>query len=90
MTPLRQQIGQQINDVIAKVRATLCLDGGDVRLVDVKDDGEVTVGLSGNCAGCPLSRHIIRLTLDRWLGGLPGVRRVTTVDEPAGGREPIS
>ncbi len=30
-------------------------DGGDVQLVDVSDDGVVTVELQGACKGCPMS-----------------------------------
>ena len=43
------------NDVAAVlelIRPSLQADGGDVRLVDVNEDGVVSVELQGACKGC--------------------------------------
>jgi Fe-S cluster biogenesis protein NfuA len=45
---------QRVEEVIAaKVRPALMRDGGNIELVDVTDDGVVSVRLRGACAGCP-------------------------------------
>ncbi len=48
------------NDVAARclelIRPTLQADGGDVRFVDVDEDGVVSVELQGACKGCPCPR----------------------------------
>ena len=47
------------NDVAAVlelIRPSLQADGGDVRLVDVNEDGVVSVELQGACKGCPMSQ----------------------------------
>ena len=41
--------------VLELIRPSLQADGGDVALVDVSDDGVVTVELQGACKGCPMS-----------------------------------
>ena len=42
--------------VLELIRPSLQADGGDVALVDVSDDGVVTVELQGACKGCPMSQ----------------------------------
>ena len=42
--------------VLELIRPSLQADGGDVRLVDVNEDGVVSVELQGACKGCPMSQ----------------------------------
>lgn len=52
-------------------------DGGDVSLVDVSDDGVVTVELQGACKGCPMSQMTLANGVERILKDrVPGVTRV--------------
>ena len=68
------------NDVLAVlelIRPSLQADGGDVRLVDVNEEGVVSVELQGACDGCPmaamtLANGIERILMDR----VPGVTGV--------------
>ena len=49
------------NDVAAVlelIRPSLQADGGDVKLIDVDEDGVVTVQLQGACDGCPMASMI--------------------------------
>ena len=41
--------------VLELIRPSLQADGGDVKLIDVSEDGIVTVELQGACKGCPMS-----------------------------------
>ena len=43
--------------VLELIRPSLQADGGDVQLVDVSDDGVVTVELQGACKGCPILKE---------------------------------
>ena len=65
------------NDVAAVldlIRPSLIADGGDVKLIDVKDDGTVTVELTGACKGCPLSELTLANGIERILKArVPGV-----------------
>jgi Fe-S cluster biogenesis protein NfuA len=72
---------QACEDALSKLRPTLRLDGGDVRLLEVSNDGVVRVGLTGTCAGCPMSRMLLQIGIEASLRNVPQVTRVVTVDE---------
>jgi Fe-S cluster biogenesis protein NfuA len=76
-------VREQIETALAKLRDALRLDGGDVQLLDVKD-GVVKIALRGACAGCPISRLLLKLGILQKLRAMPGgpeVTQVETVDE---------
>ena len=73
------------NDVAAVldlIRPSLIADGGDVKLVDVTDDGVVKVELTGACKGCPLSELTLANGIERILKErVPGVVSVVPAEE---------
>jgi Fe-S cluster biogenesis protein NfuA len=67
----------KVSEVLDMIRPSLQADGGDVRLVDVSEDGEVTVELQGACKGCPMSQMTLANGVERILKDkVPGVTRV--------------
>jgi Fe-S cluster biogenesis protein NfuA len=72
---------QAIEEALSRLRPTLQLDGGDVHLLDVSEEGVVRVGLTGTCAGCPMSRMLLQMGIEASLKNVPQVSRVETVDE---------
>ena len=72
------------NDVAAVlelIRPSLQADGGDVRLVDVNEDGVVSVELQGACKGCPMSQMTLANSVERILKErVPGVTKVVPAD----------
>ena len=73
------------NDVAAVldlIRPSLIADGGDVTLIDVKDDGQIVVELTGACKGCPLSELTLANGIERILKErVPGVTSVVPAAE---------
>ena len=73
------------NDVAAVlelIRPSLIADGGDVKLVDVTDDGVVKVELTGACKGCPLSELTLANGIERILKErVPGGVSVVPAEE---------
>lgn len=73
------------NDVAAVlelIRPSLQADGGDVKLVDVDEDGVVSVELQGACKGCPMSQMTLANGVERILKErVPGVTRVVPAAE---------
>jgi len=64
-----------LNATLDVIRQSLQTDGGDVELIDVSDDGTVTLEMTGSCAGCPMSAYdkgIERILIEH----VPGVKRV--------------
>lgn len=45
----------EVQEVLDMIRPGLQADGGDVELVDVAEDGTVSVKLQGACDGCPMA-----------------------------------
>ena len=56
------------------------MDGGDVELVDVTDDGIVKVRLQGACMGCPMATLTLRATIEKIIkSDVPGIKAVKAV-----------
>ena len=69
-----------VKKALEKIKPALQRDGGDLELVDVKDDGVVQVRLKGACAGCPMSQMTLKSGVERILKEeVPGVTRVDAV-----------
>ena len=72
------------NDVLAVldlIRPSLMADGGDVKLIDVTEQGEVIVELTGACKGCPLSQLTLANGIERILKErVPGVVAVVPAE----------
>ena len=53
---------EKVEEVLDKIRSGLKSEGGDIELIEVKDD-IVYVRLKGACGACPMSS----LTLKNWV-----------------------
>lgn len=72
---------EALERTIELIRPALRADGGDMRLVDVDDDGVVTVSLVGACGTCPISVTTLKGGVERILKDrVPGVTEVVSVD----------
>ena len=68
---------EDVQAVLDLIRPSLQADGGDVKLVDVDEDGIVTVELQGACKGCPMSQMTLAHGVERILKErIPGVQSV--------------
>ena len=56
---------EKVQEVLEQVRPALQADGGDVELVDVTDDGVVSVRLTGACGSCPMSTMTLKMGIER-------------------------
>ncbi|MFO7982425.1 MAG: NifU family protein [Desulfuromonadales bacterium] len=71
---------EQVQEVLELVRPALQADGGDVELVDVTDDGVVSVRLTGACGSCPMSTMTLKMGIEKTLKEkLPDVKEVVQV-----------
>ena len=72
---------EDVAAVLELIRPSLQADGGDVRLVDVNDEGIVSVELQGACNGCPLSSMTLANGIERILKErVPGVMHVVPAE----------
>jgi len=68
---------EQVMQVIGRLRPVIQADGGDLELLDVSDDGVVTLRVKGSCTGCGSAAATLRNGIERWIRDkVPGVREV--------------
>jgi len=73
-------VKEQIEQALAKIRPFLQRDGGDIKLIDVTEDGIVKVELQGACQGCPMSQMTLKQGVERALmKEVPGVKEVQSI-----------
>jgi Fe-S cluster biogenesis protein NfuA len=71
----------QVHQVIDRLRPVIQADGGDIELLDVSEDGVVTLRLQGSCSGCGSAAATLRNGIERWIRDkVPGVREVVAAE----------
>jgi len=71
---------EKVEEVLNQVRPALQADGGNVELVDVSEDGVVSVRLTGACGSCPMSTMTLKMGIERTLmANIPEVKEVVQV-----------
>ncbi len=80
MNTAKANLKERVQESLDVVRPALQADGGDVELVDVSEEGVVSVRLTGACAGCPMSTLTLKMGIERRLRQqVPEVTRVESV-----------
>ncbi|MCC6443543.1 MAG: NifU family protein [Armatimonadetes bacterium] len=80
---------ERVEAALDEIRPALQMDGGDVELVDIDDDGLVRLRLVGACHGCPMSQFTLQMGIEHTLKAripeVAGVQAVNYDDEPIAG-----
>ena len=73
----KKALHDRVAAALDQVRPMMQADGGDVELVDVDDEGVVSVRLQGACHGCPSAAITLTMGIERALKQqVPEVKRV--------------
>jgi len=71
---------EAVEKSLERLRIFLAIDGGNVELVRVSEEGIIEVRLTGSCVACPMSLMTLRAGIERSLMiQHPEVRRVEQV-----------
>jgi len=71
---------KKVQSVLDKVRPSLQMDGGDVELIQVRDDNVVEVRLQGACGSCPMATMTLKMGIEKTLQDeIPEVKEVVSV-----------
>lgn len=71
---------EKVEKVLEEIRPMLQMEGGDVELVDVTDEGLVKLRLKGACGICPMSTYTLKLGIEQKLKEkVPEVKEVQQV-----------
>ena len=77
---MNDAMSEKVENALQSIRPYLQVDGGDVELVQITEEGIVEVRLTGACVGCPMSQMTLRAGVERALiREVPGIRRVEAV-----------
>lgn len=72
----------KIEEALDSVRPFLKMDGGDVELIGIDADNNVTLKLLGACSGCSMSHMTMKAGIEEALKKvLPELRSVIALDE---------
>lgn len=75
------EIKNMIEAALNKVRPYLEADGGNVKLLDVSPDFDVTLELEGACISCPMSTMTMKAGIEDTIRkAVPNVRNITAVN----------
>ncbi|WP_375446029.1 NifU family protein [uncultured Fibrella sp.] len=83
-----QMVVDNVNPLIARVdkaldsmRPYLAADGGNVKVLDITEDGVVRLELMGSCGSCPMSAMTFKGGLEEAiLKAVPEISRVEAVN----------
>ena len=71
---------EKVERVLTEIRPSLQAHGGDVKLIEVTEDGIVKVKLTGACMGCPMATLTLRNGIEETLKKqVPEVKKVEAV-----------
>jgi len=71
---------EEVQKVLEEIRPMLQMEGGDVELIDVTEDGLVKVRLKGACGTCPMSTYTLKLGIEQRLKErIPEIKEVKAV-----------
>lgn len=77
---LKEKVEKVIDE---KIKPYLAAEGGDIQLIEVKDDGVVKVSLKGICATCPMAIFTLKGFVEKVLKKeIAEVKEVITEEEP--------
>ena len=75
-----EKLRREVESVLEVIRNALRMEGGDIELVEVADDGVVSVKLTGSCAGCPFSQMTLKNFIEKELvKSVAGIKGVVSV-----------
>ncbi|MBP7310099.1 MAG: NifU family protein, partial [Candidatus Cloacimonetes bacterium] len=56
---------EAVETILDKIRPSIQADGGDVELVNVREDDVIEVRLKGACNGCPMATLTLKAGIER-------------------------
>jgi len=77
-----EELEPAVNNVIEKVRPSIQMDGGDIKLIAIKD-GKVYVQLQGACVGCASSGTTLKFGVEKQMKTLIHPE-ITVINVPFG------
>ncbi|MDZ4121106.1 MAG: NifU family protein [Candidatus Cloacimonadaceae bacterium] len=55
----------KVEEILGKIRPAIQADGGDVELINIREDNVVEVRLKGACGSCPMATITLKAGIER-------------------------
>jgi Fe-S cluster biogenesis protein NfuA len=77
---MNELMREKVEIALNSMRPFLQADGGDVELIDITDDMEVQLRLTGNCSSCNISHITMKAGIENGIkNAIPEITRVIAV-----------
>jgi Fe-S cluster biogenesis protein NfuA len=77
---MNELMREKVEIALNSMRPFLQADGGDVELVDITDDMEVQLRLTGNCSSCNISHITMKAGIENGIkNAIPEIKRVVAI-----------
>lgn len=77
---MNELMREKVEIALNSMRPFLQADGGDVELVDITDEMEVQLRLTGNCSSCNISHITMKAGIENGIkNAIPEITRVIAV-----------
>lgn len=78
---MNSELYKKVEDVLESMRPFLRADGGNVELVEIKDDKFVTLRLLGACSSCEMSHMTMKAGIEEGIKkAVPQVESVIAIN----------
>ena len=72
---------QKVEDALQTIRPYLEADGGDVKILEISDEGIVKLELLGACGSCPMSTMTLKAGVEEAIKrAVPEISRVEVIN----------
>lgn len=72
---------ERVDNALDTIRPYLKTDGGDVKILDVTDQGVVTLELMGSCGSCPMSAMTLKAGIEESIRkAVPEITKVQAIN----------
>ncbi len=76
-----EELRTNVEKALDEIRPFLQSDGGDISLVAIDNDNEVTVRLEGNCVGCSVNQMPLKSGVEMTIKKhAPQIEKVINID----------
>ncbi len=81
MSNSKEELTKKVENILEQVRPYLQQDGGDIRFVELTDDGVVNVELTGACGSCPFSTMTLKNGVEAtMIRAIPEIKEVVAIN----------
>ncbi|TAF67409.1 MAG: NifU family protein [Cytophagales bacterium] len=80
-TTTSSELNQRVEEALNHIRPYLKTDGGDVRLLEITQEGIARLELLGTCVSCPMSSMTLKAGIEETIKkAVPEVTQVVAVN----------